>query len=62
LRASRLDLDDLNTGHRVVISNLGHAEPQLTERDRRDTPLKIGEPTDVESGRLQADKPGEPDA
>ena len=44
------------------MSNLGHAEPQLTERDRRDTPLKIGEPTDVESGRIQADKPGEPDA
>jgi hypothetical protein len=41
-------------GLRVL--GLQDAEPQLTQRDRRDTPLKIGEPAGIESRRLQADE------
>ena len=38
--------------------NLQHAEPQLSQRYRRDTPLEILETTDVETCSLKADKDG----
>ena len=40
------------------ILGLQHAEPQLPQRYRRDTPLEILETTDVETCSLKADKDG----
>jgi hypothetical protein len=43
-------------GRCLRVPGLQHAEPQLAKRDRRDAPLKIGKPADLESCRPQADE------
>ena len=47
-----------SAGGGLGILSLQHAEPQLPQRYRRDTPLEIPETTDIEPCSLKADKDG----
>ncbi len=47
-----------SAGGGLRILSLQHAEPQLPQRYRRDTPLEILETTDIEPCSLKADKDG----